>query len=57
MHEPLLPSKDGIDGLPIDRELLSKAQQIPDPPVPEGRILLDQARDPSSRELFPGRPP
>jgi hypothetical protein len=43
----LLPSKYSIDGLPIDRELLSEAQQRPDPSVPEGRMLLDQLRDPN----------
>src|SRR5208337_2435855 len=55
VHEPLLPSEYGIDGLPVNRELLSKAKQRPDPPVPKGRMLLDQPRDPSPQELVPGR--
>ena len=55
VHEPLLPPKHAIDGLSIDRELLSKAQQRPDPPVPEGRMLFDEACDPDPQELVPGR--
>jgi hypothetical protein len=55
VHEPLLPSKDAIDGFPIDLKLLSKTQQRPDPSVPEGGMLLDQSCDPSPQELVSGR--